>query len=1040
MTAAGEGLKRSAATANYLRGQNPNYWRRDIPLFTRVFYHDVYPGIDVVYYGNQGQLEYNLVLAPGADSHQIRLAISGADTVSLNAEGDLLLSSGGEQTRFHAPQIYQESGGARQEIRGRYVLLGRNQVAFRISQYDPTKTLTIDPVLTFSTYLGGSRPDRAYGVAADSAGCAYIVGETWSVDFPAHNAAQMVERGDRDVFVAKLTADGTSLIYATYLGGNDMDSGRAIAVDSSGAVYITGITKSLNFPTVAGSFRRTPIGQSDVFVTKLSPSGSAVEFSTYIRGAGDDTATGIAVDNTSNVYVAGYTSSYDFPTYHAFQSSFQGGPSDAFVFKLDASGSTFVYSSYIGGVGNDVAMGIALNASGEAFLVGSTDSVNFPIRNPVQSKAKDTDAFLVRLDASGTSLVYSTCLGGNMADTANAVTVAPSGAAYITGSTNSNDFPFTSGGPRSPGRSDYDAFVAKISTAAKLVYPVRLGGTASEEATAIVCDAVDNVYIAGYTFSYDLPVKDALQNACGGSSDGFLAGLNPQGDSWQFVTYLGGAGDDRLSSLAIDKSGHLYVTGFTTSSNFPTTRGVVSPIPMGGMDGFVTKYLISIGNNPPTILSAQPSTSMVSPQKFTFVARDPDGYADINYLYFLISNTASAVPNTCHGFYFRPTNTLYLYDDSLTTLTAATAGSTGTLQNSRCSIDGGASGASAAGTDLTLQIGFGLKGTYLTGTQKVYLWIVDNESHGTGWIQTNTWTPPTLSAPPAVVSASPATAAASPQTFTFVARDPDGYGDINYLYFLISNTASAAPNTCHGFYFRPTNTLYLYDDSLTTLTAVAAGSAGTLQNSRCSIDGGTSGASAAGTDLTLQIGFGLKGTYLTGTQKVYLWIVDNESHGTGWIQTNTWTPPTLSAPPAVVSASPATATASPQTFTFVARDPDGYADINYIYFLISNTASAVPSTCHGFYFRPTNTLYLYDDSLTTLTAVAAGSAGTLQNSRCFVDGGASGVSAAGTDLTLTIRLGLLGTYLTASQNIYIWIVDSENHGTGWIRTASWTRP
>jgi hypothetical protein len=628
-----------------------------------------------------------------------------------------------------------------------------------------------------------------------------------------------------------------------------------------------------------------------------------------------------------------------------------------------------------------------------------------------------------------------------MADFGNAVAVGASGAAYFTGSTNSNDFPFTSGTARSGTRTDYDAFVAKVTPDAKLAYAVRLGGTASDEGTAIAVDASENVYIAGYTFSWDLPVTNANapQASFGGSTDGFLAGLTQAGDTWRFVTYLGGAGDERPTGLAADSSGYLYTTGFSTSSAFPTTSGAILRTLMGGMDAFVTKYLTSSGQTPPSVVSGVPASAVASPQTFTFVARDPDGYSDISAIYFLVSGTPSASQNTCHGFYQRSSNTLFLFNDALTAVTTTLPGAAGTLENSQCSVDGGASSVSMAGTDITVQIGLALKGSYAT-SQKVYLWVVDNEGHGTGWVQTGTWAPVTPSRPPSVISGSPASAAGSTQALTFLARDPDGYADISFVYFLISSTASAAPNTCHGFYQRSTNALFLFNDALNAVTSVIPGVSGTLQNSQCSVDGSTSAVSGAGTDLTMKIGFGLKGAYLSANENVYLWIVDNEGHGTGWVQTGTWSGATASHLPAAVSGMPANPNASPQAVTFVARDLDGYTDISYVYFLIAASPSASANTCHGLYNRSTNTLFLYNDALTAVTSLLPGTTGTLLNSQCSVDGSTSSVSASGTDLTVTIGFGLRGSYLATSRNIYIWVVDNEGHGTGWVQTGTWVRP
>ncbi|MBZ5723441.1 MAG: SBBP repeat-containing protein [Acidobacteriia bacterium] len=586
----GAGMQPLSVKSHYLVGNDAAHWRTDIPSFRQVVYRNVYPGIDVVYYGNQGQLEFDLIVAPGADPAQIGMDLEGVEKLWLDAQGRATLRAGGEDVSLHAPRLYQDSANGRKEISGRYVVKGRYRLGFEIGSYDVALPLTIDPVLAYATYLGGSQNDRPYGIAVDGSGCSYIVGETWSTDFPRVHPMQQFETGDRDVFVAKISADGASLVYATYLGGSSMDSGRAIAVDGSGAAYITGLTRSRDFPTTPGVRKGSLAGQGDVFVAKLNPSGTGLAYSTYVGGAGDDTATSIAVDSAGNAYVAGSTTSLDFPLSHAVQSRFRGGFSDAFVLELNPGGSSLVYSTYLGGGGSDVAQGVAVSAAGETFVVGSTDSSDFPTANPMQSRnAGGSDVFVVRLAAYGSALVYSTYLGGGSMDMGNAIAVDATGAAYITGSTISGDFPVTAGAFQTSSGVNYDAFVAKLGPDESLVYATRLGGGASEEGTAIAVDRSGISYIAGYTYSTDFPVHSPTQPSVAGSSDAFLAMFDRLGTALLFSTYLGGAADERATGLAIDNNGYLYVTGYTLSGNFPAPAGVLQPSLRGGMDGFLAK-------------------------------------------------------------------------------------------------------------------------------------------------------------------------------------------------------------------------------------------------------------------------------------------------------------------------------------------------------------------------------------------------------------------------------------------------------------------
>jgi hypothetical protein len=597
----GRGEQVLHSESNYLLGSDPARWRIHVQSFQRVTYRELYPGIDLIYYGNNGRLEFDLVARSGVDPGKISIGVEGVEQLRLDGDGSLILGDSTANIRFQRPRVFQDFAGVRKDVRCRWALRNGKSIGFDLGSYDSHRPLTIDPVLAYSTFFGGSLNDYPYGVAVDSSGCAYLVGETWSLDLPRKNALQSSEHGDRDVFVTKLAADGGSLVYSTYLGGSAYDSGRAIAIDSSGSVYVTGVTWSSDFPTTAGALKRGPIGQGDVFVAKLSPSGTSLVYSTYVGGSGVDTATSIAVDAAGNSYVTGYTSSTDFPVFHAYQSAFHGGFNDGFVFELNAIGSALIYSTYLGGAGSDVPQGIAVDAAGEAFVAGSTDSTDFPAVNSFCShKPGGLDGFLVKFNALGSGLAYATYIGGSSADIATAVTLDASGAAYVTGATMSQDFPTTAGAlMRAPSTSySYDVFVVKVTPEPSLAYAARFGGASSEQGNTIVVDLAGNAYVGGYTYSIDFPVVSAVQGALGGLSDAFVVGINSSGTDFIFSTFLGGAADDQATGLAIDAAGNLYVAGFTVSATFPTTPGVFQPRLAGGMDGFLAKLSDVVPSQP----------------------------------------------------------------------------------------------------------------------------------------------------------------------------------------------------------------------------------------------------------------------------------------------------------------------------------------------------------------------------------------------------------------------------------------------------------
>ena len=416
------GLEELVGKSNYFIGNDPKKWRTNVPNYARVKYRDVYPGVDLVYYGNQRELEYDFVVAPGGDPQAIRLGIEGAKKAVIDAQGDLVLHTNEGDVCLHKPTIYQEVDGAKQPIAGHYVLRDKRQAGFEVGAYDAARPLVIDPVLSYSTYLGGSGSfESGIGIAVDSAGSAYVTGDTNSTNFPTTSGAFQTTFGGgfSDAFVTKLNPAGSALVYSTYLGGSADDRGHGIAVDSAGNAYVTGVTASTNFPTTSGAFQTTFGGApSDAYVTKLNPAGSALVYSTYLGGVENDQGSAIAVDSAGSAYVTGLTFSTNFPTASPIQAA-KAGDFDAFVTKLNAAGSALVYSTYLGGSGFDWGHGIAVDSAGNAYVAGQTRSTNFPTASPIQAaNAGDFDVFVTKLNAAGSALVYSTYLGGSNVDAA----------------------------------------------------------------------------------------------------------------------------------------------------------------------------------------------------------------------------------------------------------------------------------------------------------------------------------------------------------------------------------------------------------------------------------------------------------------------------------------------------------------------------------------------------------------------------------------------------------------------------------------------
>jgi len=621
-----EGVEGLEGKSHYFIGNDPEKWRSNISLYRKVRYRDLYPGVDLIYYGNQRQLEYDLVVMPEGDPNAIRLAIEGAEDVRVNEGGDLVVRISGGEVIQHKPLIYQETEGKREIIRGGYVVnsLGKQdekakvRISFKIDHFDREKPLIIDPYLVYSTYLGGWSTDLAYAIAVDDSGSAYITGMTSSPDFPTINPIQGLN-GNADAFVTKLDPSGTALVYSTYLGGANSlnatnDAATGIAVDSSGSVYITGNTCSTDFPALNPIQAVYGGGLSDGFVTKLNPSGSALVYSTYLGGNGEnDYGSGIVVDSSGNAYITGVTKSTNFPTLNPIQPS-NAGDADAFVTKLGSSGA-LVYSTYLGGSYSDGGYSIAVDSSGGAYVTGSTYSPNFPTKNPIQASlgGLDSDAFVTKLNPSGTALEYSTYLGGTYGldydiDYGMGIAVDDSGSAYVVGSTWCSNFP-TVNPIQASNAGSRDLFIAKVNPAGTaLVYSTYLGGSNNDEGNGIALDGTGSAYITGFTSSTDFPTSNAIQGTHGGGSwDAFVTKLNPSGSALVCSTYLGGNGADYAQWIAVDSAGSAYITGFTGSTNFPTLNPVQGSYAAGGYDAFVTK----IDSGTPT-LSVTPGDGLTS--------------------------------------------------------------------------------------------------------------------------------------------------------------------------------------------------------------------------------------------------------------------------------------------------------------------------------------------------------------------------------------------------------------------------------------------
>ncbi|MGA8765119.1 MAG: SBBP repeat-containing protein [Candidatus Sulfotelmatobacter sp.] len=655
------GLDKQEAESNYFIGNDPEQWHRRVPNYGKVKYAGVYPGVDLVYYGNQKQLEYDFVVAPGADPKRIELTLGSgpegqaAIPVRIDQQGNLVATLDGDDVQFHKPVIYQPATAAsgKAKLDGKFVLKGNGRVGFEISAYDRNRELVIDPVLSYSTYIGGSNEDIAYGVTYGVRyGQPIIVGSTRSADFPIALQLYTYHPGTcgaqpcRDLFVSKWNPTLSKLIFSTYVGGSNDEVPFQVTQDVFGDIFLTGYTLSTDFPIRGPVVQKTFGGGTvtgDAFIVQVESAGFYLEWSTYIGGSGDDVGYSIQVDAPGNSYVAGTTTSLDFPTTSgAYQTSCgltqAGTCSTAFLSVVNIPGKAYVYSTYLGGSGGlgEAAYGVALDSNANAYVAGITGTPNFPTTAGALKTTCGTDTlcngsydgFVSKVNSAGTALLYSTFLGGSGYDYLSGIAVDASGNAYVAGGTTSSDFPVSATAPQKtyggasagciPTSTTIcgDVTVSKLNaTGSKLTYSTYLGGSGDESpGFSMAIDTQGDAFVTGFTNSANFPQVSPMQTFGGGSGDAFLTKINPGGTAFLYSTYLGGNGWDFGYHTATDPSGNVYVAGGTTSTNFKLTAhatqnkcGTDGTCNGGLADAFFVKVIVSADMS----ITKKESTTMV---------------------------------------------------------------------------------------------------------------------------------------------------------------------------------------------------------------------------------------------------------------------------------------------------------------------------------------------------------------------------------------------------------------------------------------------
>ena len=644
---------------NYLIGNEPAGWQTGVPTFSKVRVADIYPGVNLIYYGNQRQLEYDFTVAPGVNPGVIAIRFDGADNISIGPAGELTLKLGESEIYQPKPDIYQTVSGARREISGGYTILDAHTVAFAVGSYDHSLPLVIDPILSYSTYFGGAASETAFKVAVDTNGFVYVAGEALSTKLATVGTFQTNYAGGTwtgDAFVAKFSNDGSNLVYCTYLGGSQDDFAVGLAVDNAGDVFLTGSTDSPNFPTnnalypkiLGHAYTSSHSGtfyNANAFVAELNTNGSHLIYSTYLGGSGSipggtgDTGTGIALDSAGNAYVTGFTSSTNFPATNSLVYKLSGtnhtfnvlaGYYNAFLAKFGPGGTNLLYSTYFGGTNTDEATAIAVDGAGCAYVAGFSDSTNFPTTtNALQTVLGGStnlflgnNAFAAKFAPSGTNLIYSTFLGGTNGDQAFGVAVDAAGDAYVTGGTASPNFPNTA--TNVPGLFNgltnnsselsgllltTNAFLAKLNpNGTNLLYSAVFGGFAGDTGYGVALDPAGNAFVVGTMSSTNFPTLNATNHFAmtnSGGDDVFVTAFTADGSALLYSVYLGGANNDFGYGIAVDSADNAYVVGQTLSTNLATAGAFQTNYTGGTLNagGFVNgnAFLAKIFDDPPSL-------------------------------------------------------------------------------------------------------------------------------------------------------------------------------------------------------------------------------------------------------------------------------------------------------------------------------------------------------------------------------------------------------------------------------------------------------
>jgi hypothetical protein len=898
--------------------------------------------------------------------------------------------------------------------------------------------------LVYSTFLGGSGADSGNAIATDSSGNAYVTGDTTSVNFPVQSAFQATNKGRQDAFMAKINSAGV-VQFATYLGGAGDDRGLGVAVDSANAIYISGGTTSPDFPVVS-AFQAASGGGQDAFVAKLAANGASLIYSTYLGGScggpgQPEQGNGIGVDAAGNAYIAGVTCSTNFPLATPLQTGHGGGLLDAFVTKLNPSGSSLVYSTYLGGLGLDTGTAIAVDGAGNAFVTGNTASSTFPLVAAIQStKAGPYDAFISQINPSGTTLVFSSYLGGTGSDGGTSIKVDSSNGVWVVGQTTSTDFPLLKAF-QSFGLTEGNGFLTKLGTA-----------TGSPSATVSPSTGSGPSQTFQFVFTDPAGIGDMnagivlINNVLSGSNACFflydmVAGLvqlyNDTSNTWKPLTL--GSGTVSNGQCTLSGAGASVTTNSTSltltipvafSNIFTGPRNIYASIrnTAGQMTSYQQAGTWTIPGGVPPTGSVSPASGSAISQSFQFTLTDTAGASNIRQGLILVNSSLNGT-NSCYISVTPSAGTVALASDNGSTWSNVPLHSLGSVQNSQCAINGQGSALSSSGNNVVITLAMSFTTTYV-GTRNIYVYAIDFAGLSTGWQQAGTWTVPGGAPPNSSVT--PASGSGTSQVFQFTLTDQNGAADIQSALIVINSSL----NGSHSCYIQVTagsSTVSLASDDASTWNPVTLGGAGSVQNSQCGISGQTSSVSTNGSSIVLNLALNFTITYV-GVRNVYIYAIDNEGLTLDWQQKGTWT--VTGGVPPTTSVTPTSGSGTSRVFQFTLTDANGAGDIQQSLILINSSLNGSHS-CYIQVAVPSGGVLLASDDGSTWSPVTLGVAGSVQNSQCVINGPGSGFTSSGNNVVLTLSMTFKAAY-NGPRNVYVYAIDNEGLTPGWQQKGTWT--